>query len=1049
MKKKVLSVLLVLVLVLTLGLVTAVPVAAQENIPISITGDVEATITRTDTLDEVTFDIEIQSENVPHGVYGVGLVFATSDVSPDFQVWYAEAEINAPNNTCGWYYQDWTGDPGSWNGWGGDVVPLSEKDGFSVVAREPTDKMFSISVPTSELGGFGATYYYAIQVRTNQLNFYPEGWGWGSPVSEYASVKLLVLNEDTGKLYGTIQLAIDAPETDTGDTITVAAGTYTEAVTVNKSLTLEGEDRGTTEIKFGYGSYSTPSPLTISADGVTVSGFTIRSGPYIEPAWTIVVEGDSALLTDLYVIKEPLLTYNDQPRIGGSAFWLAPGLDGFNFTHSIVDSAWNGIYAPRNPGSSNIVVRDIDFTYPGEYAILLMMVTGATIEENTFTCTGHSIADKDSNGIVITRGSNAIEIRGGNQFIGSQPVLARNHIGILLQAYADGTMGSVGILSNEISGFNTGILVEDVDTSGISIHGNNITGNATYGVRYLGSDTVNATNNWWGDATGADHADNPHGTGQGGDTVSNNVDFIPWYATDTTTPGTENVTVRVGETEEVRAYSDTIQGGIDAALPGDTITVAVGTYKEHITIDKSNLRLMGEDKQTTIIDATQDSSWPVAKPGILIGEYPFVDGVQDVTVSGFTIRDAAIDEKGENFQGAKYGVGPQALAGILIYNSSSNTIENNILINNYWQIFLCAEWPAAGYTECMNNRIANNVIQNSENDGVYLYSDGGVFLEGTEIIGNEIDNADGDAASGVEFWGWPEGGDTPTITNTVVKGNLITGCTYGVRIRDDVSDITGTSVNYNNFVDNTNYGIYNGVASTIDAAYNWWGSPTGPGRKLPHGKWVGKGDKVSDNVDYIPWLHKSKKDVVPSKKPSYAQAVVLDNTGDYGWNTFSAPIFLDDEADTWKKLRELADLAYSVAYRFDSDNQTFVPLKDDDEYAINPGEGFFIKMRDVGSLTILYSTEKKLIPPTRPLTAGWNLIGLANLEDMNVDDAFASIASAPGLAGYSQVISPTGNAKSGPVLADGTIYVGESYWVYMLGARTLAGFTMTPVEWVP
>ncbi|GAJ23858.1 unnamed protein product, partial [marine sediment metagenome] len=64
-------------------------------------------------------------------------------------------------------------------------------------------------------------------------------------------------------------------------------------------------------------------------------------------------------------------------------------------------------------------------------------------------------------------------------------------------------------------------------------------------------------------------------------------------------------------------------------------------------------------------------------------------------------------------------------------------------------------------------------------------------------------------------------------------------------------------------------------------------------------------------------------------------------------------------------------------------------------------------------------------------------------------DAFASIAEAPGLAGYSQVISPIGNVTPGAVLGDGTIYVGESYWVYMLGARTLAGFTMTPVEWVP
>ena len=227
-----------------------------------------------------------------------------------------------------------------------------------------------------------------------------------------------------------------------------------------------------------------------------------------------------------------------------------------------------------------------------------------------------------------------------------------------------------------------------------------------------------------------------------------------------------------------------------------------GTYKEHIVIDKSNLSLIGEDKETTIIDATQDSSWTVAKPGILIGEYPLMDGVHGVTVSGFTIRDAAMQEGDVPYEGELYGVGPQALAGILIYNSDSNTIENNTLINNYWQIFVCAEWPTAGYTSCRNNRITNNIITDSEQDGVYLYSDGGVFVEDTEIVNNEINNAYGDYASGVEFWGWPEGGDTPTISGTAIRNNDITNCTYGVRIREDVSDITGTSVNLNTFENN-------------------------------------------------------------------------------------------------------------------------------------------------------------------------------------------------------------------------------------------------------
>ncbi|MBA7483698.1 hypothetical protein ES708_27022 [subsurface metagenome] len=307
---------------------------------------------------------------------------------------------------------------------------------------------------------------------------------------------------------------------DSGGVVNVAAGTYEENVVVDKTLTLEGEDRETTEIKFGYGGYPSEPPLIISADEVTVSGFTIRSGPYIEKALgasggyahTIIVTGDSALLTGLHVIKEPLKTYNNQPRIGGSAFLLTPSLEGFTLTDSTVVSEWNGIYARE--GSSNIVVQNVDFTYPGEYAILLKMITGATIEENTFTCTA------DKYGVTVTRGSSGIGIV-DNEFIGSGS-LAGSHTGILLQAYATGTMGDVTILSNGISDFNTGILVEIVATSGISIHGNSIVGN-TCGVNYLGSDVVDATNNWWG------AADGPSGVGSGsGDAVSANVDYDPW-----------------------------------------------------------------------------------------------------------------------------------------------------------------------------------------------------------------------------------------------------------------------------------------------------------------------------------------------------------------------------------------------------------------------------------------------------------------------------------------------------------------------------------------
>ncbi len=57
-----------------------------------------------------------------------------------------------------------------------------------------------------------------------------------------------VHNLNTGKTYSAIKEAIDAPETLDGHEIFVASGIHYEHLTVNKSLSLIGEDRRTTII---------------------------------------------------------------------------------------------------------------------------------------------------------------------------------------------------------------------------------------------------------------------------------------------------------------------------------------------------------------------------------------------------------------------------------------------------------------------------------------------------------------------------------------------------------------------------------------------------------------------------------------------------------------------------------------------------------------------------------------------------------------------------------------------------------------------------------
>jgi len=110
--------------------------------------------------------------------------------------------------------------------------------------------------------------------------------------------------------------------------------------------------------------------------------------------------------------------------------------------------------------------------------------------------------------------------------------------------------------------------------------------------------------------------------------------------------------------------------------------------------------------------------------------------------------------------------------------------------------------------------------------------------------------------AGIRVTNWPAGSIAGTINNvSVTHAQIENNPNAGVwfDLGYDSSDATSSHVNCNNIVGNANWGVLNSGIGTLDATNNHWGSPTGPSRELPNGKWVGRGDKVSGNVDFIPW----------------------------------------------------------------------------------------------------------------------------------------------------------------------------------------------------
>ena len=109
-------------------------------------------------------------------------------------------------------------------------------------------------------------------------------------VAQASDANYPVHNINSGLNYTTIQEAINAPETLDGHVLRVDDGTYTERVSINKSVSLIGENPETTVIDGGV---EGGAVVMITVDNVTVSGFAIRSITHYEsatPSYGVTIE---------------------------------------------------------------------------------------------------------------------------------------------------------------------------------------------------------------------------------------------------------------------------------------------------------------------------------------------------------------------------------------------------------------------------------------------------------------------------------------------------------------------------------------------------------------------------------------------------------------------------------------------------------------------------------------------------------------------------------------------------------------------------------------
>jgi hypothetical protein len=676
-------------------------------------------------------------------------------------------------------------------------------------------------------------------------------------------------------LYKTIQAAINAASD--GDTINVAAGTYTEIgqIVIAKNLTITGVDRATTIIK--------PAQDTGSS-GDSRGWFLVNSG----------------------------ITFNlSHVTLDGQNKNIMQGIRSLG-NGVLDDIAYKTVIYPGYNGVGVVIfgqmtVSNSTFQNMGRIGVIVYGATATgTITGNTYTGKGTGdwldYAFEAGGGGKMTVTANTItNCKGVATSDGSTSA------GILVTTFYGG--GTTATIENNFITGNTGAVADGydaTDTSAVTVHDNDLSGNVTYAVGST-APKVDASGNWWGSADPATvklAADN-------GDVE----DYTPWLAVGTdTNPAAgfqgDFATLWVDDDSAQTGSIGRIQEGINM-VSGSTVNVAAGMYRERLTITKP-LILTGAGVGLSIIDATS---------------FETTGNVIDITALTGNTKIEKFDIKtGDHSNGIHSSGGTDAAGMIEILN-------NHIISTNFdephFQFGIIA-----GYGDVRKLLITGNEISNTYNNSILVEKQGGETqitgntLNGAyptiwfmtydgmnvaalqKVSGNTIDMSaavPGNGGSGVafnpstSFVAVP--GRTGKYDNVEISNNVITGLGdvsfKGISVGESSTDgiaggvtslkifgntVSGTSGKGIQFYghitgadihNNVLTGLYDGIkafsyltafypennaiyrnqitgasnllvewagTTTFDVEENWWGSSAGPNSA-----------KMSANVDYSPW----------------------------------------------------------------------------------------------------------------------------------------------------------------------------------------------------